>query len=84
VVVYFPAVSQQEAEECVDAGYGWDTREEAEEHLKRIQAPPTDYEYARQYKIWEVLRTASGKRAECLGAPERDWMGNVIPFEKKP
>jgi hypothetical protein len=50
---YVVAVNRKEAEELADV-IGWDTKREAEAHLKEVQAPPTDPYYAQQYRVYEV------------------------------
>ncbi len=50
---YVVAVSQKEADKCVLA-IGWDTRAEAEAHLKDVQSPPTDWFYAQLYRVYVV------------------------------
>ena len=50
--VFVVAVSQAEADDLADL-IGHATRKEAEAHLSRVQAPPTDSFYASQYRVYE-------------------------------
>jgi hypothetical protein len=64
---YVVAISQSEAVtlvETLDLGHA--TRAEAEQHLAEIQAPPTDPEYARQFKIFAVPAPADATDATWL------------------
>jgi hypothetical protein len=54
-VLYLPAFTQQEADSLVQAGYGHDTREEAEKHLTGIKLPPTDPFYGNQYHVYRCV-----------------------------
>ena len=51
--LYVVAFSQDEADRLATT-IGWCNRADAEAHLERVKAPPTDPFYAQQYKIWEV------------------------------
>lgn len=51
--VYVVATSQKEANDLADL-IGWETRAQAEEHLREVQAPPTDPFYAQQYRVYVV------------------------------
>lgn len=53
---YVVAFSQSEAESLADA-IAWDTKAEANKHLARVQAPPTDPFYAEKYSVYTVART---------------------------
>ena len=51
--LYFPAVTEREARDLVASGYGWETREEAERHLREIEAEADPY-YGNQYRVYAV------------------------------
>ena len=52
-VVYVVAVSQVEANGLAEL-IGWNARVDANSHLKRVKAAPTDPYYAAQYKVFTV------------------------------
>ncbi len=56
---YVVAISQREANEIArdrpDVCHA--TRAEANAHLKRVKAPPTDSYYANQYRVYSVRLT---------------------------
>ena len=54
-IFYFPAFSQEEADSLVQAGFGHDTREEAEKHLANIILPPTDPFYDSKYRVYRCV-----------------------------
>lgn len=52
-VLYVVAISHKEARELAGE-IGHETKEAADEHLKRVKAPPTDPYYAVQYRVYKV------------------------------
>jgi hypothetical protein len=84
--LYFPAVSQQEANACVDLGYGHATLEEAEKHLAEIKASADPF-YGNQYRVykcWAERANAAPSSATVAPAAEREqfeeWQSNHQAF----
>lgn len=61
-VLYVVAVSWKEAHELAEQ-IGHRSRRAAEKHLSDVQAPPTDPDYAKQYRIFIVPVEAALRRA---------------------
>ncbi len=49
--------------------FGWDTEQEAKEHLALVKSPPTDIFYADKYQVWCVAVDPKAVRGNPASVP---------------